>query len=576
MLRGGRKGLKQRALPEQLDLCRLIAARLLALARQGLALPWHGLAQVLARVPSRLMIAPQDIRTADPTIAEDIYSGYFAFGGKMINAHGVSPFELDPPSPAWAAALAGFGWLRHLRAADTALARSNARALVDDFITHGHRHGPVGDHPAIAARRLLSWLSQSPIILEGADRGFYQRFMKSLSQTRARLQRQMSCGQAGEAALPVAIALASFALCAKIPARAQRRATQQLAGVLDRQILADGGHVGRNPRILVDLLLDLLPLRQAYAARGQPAPQQLLNSIDRMMPMLRLFRQGDSTLALFNGMGVSAPDSLATVLAYDDAHAGAMTNARPSGYQRIESGTGLLIMDAGPAPSPEFSRHAHAGCLSFEFSSQEQRLVVNCGAPGINRADAIEASRTTAAHSTLVVDDTSSCTFARSSGVERLVARQILSGPRRVTITRSERADATEIEAAHNGYVARFGLLHARRITLSHDGAILRGEDRLRRTRKNRKAVSESFEIRFHLHPAVTCQRGEGGVFIDLTLANGERWRFENDGMPVDIEDSIFFAAANGPRACAQIVIKGIVKDEAVENWAFIRMGGEN
>ncbi len=38
-------------------------------------------------------------------------------------------------SAAWARALAGFGWLRHLRAADTAVARANARALVDDFLT---------------------------------------------------------------------------------------------------------------------------------------------------------------------------------------------------------------------------------------------------------------------------------------------------------------------------------------------------------------------------------------------------------------------------------------------------------
>jgi uncharacterized heparinase superfamily protein len=68
------------------------------------------------------LIAPQDIRTSDPTLAADIYAGYFAFGGKIVNAHGRSPFELEPGSAAWARALAGFGWLRHLRAADTAVA----------------------------------------------------------------------------------------------------------------------------------------------------------------------------------------------------------------------------------------------------------------------------------------------------------------------------------------------------------------------------------------------------------------------------------------------------------------------
>ena len=43
-----------------------------------------------------------------------------------------------------------------------------------------------------------------------------------------------------------------------------------LAAELERQILPDGGHSSRNPSILVELLLDLLPLRQCFAARGQP------------------------------------------------------------------------------------------------------------------------------------------------------------------------------------------------------------------------------------------------------------------------------------------------------------------
>jgi uncharacterized heparinase superfamily protein len=92
----------------------------------------------------RLLIAPQDIRTADPTMASDIYAGYFAFAGKMVNTHGGSPFETPPPSPAWAANLAGFGWLRHLRAADTALARANAGPQLR-HLDHHWRRARIGE-----------------------------------------------------------------------------------------------------------------------------------------------------------------------------------------------------------------------------------------------------------------------------------------------------------------------------------------------------------------------------------------------------------------------------------------------
>src|SRR5208282_143547 len=101
----------------------------------GLGAPVRAAIGLGRRPPERLLIAPQDIRTSDPTLAADIYAGYFAFAGKIVNAHGRSPFELEPRSEAWARALASFSWLRHLRAADTAIAKANARALVEDFLT---------------------------------------------------------------------------------------------------------------------------------------------------------------------------------------------------------------------------------------------------------------------------------------------------------------------------------------------------------------------------------------------------------------------------------------------------------
>src|ERR1700755_2562987 len=62
----------------------------------------------------RLLIAPQDLRTADPTRASEIYSGRFAFAVKVVICDGRSPFEVDPPSEEWSDQLLGFGWLRPL------------------------------------------------------------------------------------------------------------------------------------------------------------------------------------------------------------------------------------------------------------------------------------------------------------------------------------------------------------------------------------------------------------------------------------------------------------------------------
>ena len=57
---------------------RLAAGDALDRAWRGLGAPWRRALSLGLRTPDRLLIAPQDIRTADPTVAADIYSGYFS------------------------------------------------------------------------------------------------------------------------------------------------------------------------------------------------------------------------------------------------------------------------------------------------------------------------------------------------------------------------------------------------------------------------------------------------------------------------------------------------------------------
>ncbi len=568
---GGASSLPGAGLKDRLHVARLVAGRALASGWRLAASPVRALKGWRQRPPERLLIAPQDIRTSDPTLAADIYAGYFAFAGKIVNAHGRSPFELEPQSDAWARALSSFSWLRHLRAADTAISKANARALVEDFLTV---YGRPGQNPAweprVVARRLIAFLSQSPIILHGTDRAFYKRFMKGIGRAQQFLERAVAEGLSGDDRLLAAIALTELGLCAEGTGKLPQRAGRLLNEELQRQILPDGGHVSRNPRILIDLLLDLLPLRQAYAARGAQAPPQLLNAIDRMMPMLRLFRHGDGALALFNGMGVTPPEELATVLAYDDSRARALLNAPHSGYQRLEAkdGAAALVADAGRPPPPEFSGEAHAGCGSFEFSVGTQRLVINCGAPDPNRAAAAEAARMSAAHSTLVIDDTSSCRFAFHLGARKWLGDAIVSGPREALAERREDAGSATLAIQHDGYAPRFGLLHQRRLTLQDDGKRLDGVDRLRAAVPGDAIEARPFALRFHIHPNVRLKRVRDGHAVLLAPPDGTRWLFETPWI-ADVEESIFFAAPDGPRACAQIVIEGETRDGLEVSWSF-------
>ena len=520
----------------------------------------------------RLIIAPHDLRTADATRAAEIYAGRFVFAGKIVTCHGRSIFELEPPSEDWEVALLGFGWLRHLRAADTALTRANARALVDDWISNPNKR-PVGRRADVLSRRVISLLSQAPLVLSDTDSKFYRRYLRGLTREIRYLRYTMIDIPDGVPRLQVLIALCYASLCLANQAKHIRSASKKLSDELQRQILPDGGHISRNPGALIDLLIDMLPLRQTFAARNIAPPPALLNAIDRMMPMLRFFRHGDGNFALFNGMSGTPSDLLATLLAYDDTHGTPMASMPHTGFQRLDAGSMTVIVDTGPPPPANVSHEAHAGCLSFELSSGPSRIVINCGMPSTGRENWRAFARSTAAHSTLTYDDISSCQFVELSAMKRFLhGAPIVSGPEIVENFREAVSNGVLLSTSHDGYVPRFGVIHRRVLMISPDGNKLDGEDTVSPAPGARiKGNDGSYAVRFHLHPSVKANRLSDGRGVMLVLPNRDVWTFEALDDKVDLEDSVFLAGNDGPRRTAQIVIRQDARQASSIRWSFVR-----
>jgi uncharacterized heparinase superfamily protein len=520
----------------------------------------------------RLVIAPQDLRTADATRASEIYAGRFAFAGKVVICDRRSPFEMTPPSDEWAVIMLSFAWLRHLRAADSAITRANARSLIDDWINIQGAWHPLGWRTDILSRRVLFWLCQAPFVLQDADVRFYRRFTRSLTRQVRYLRRTVSETRDGLPRLQAVLALNYAALCLEGQSGALRASTRRLIDELGRQILPDGGHISRNPGTLIELLVDLLPLRQLFSSRNLPPPAALNNAIDRMMPMLRFFRHADGNFAQFNGMGPTPVDLLATVLAYDDARGAPVANAPHSGYQRIDAGKTALIMDTGRPPPLALSQEAHAGCLSFELSWNVHRLVANCGLPSVNKENWRQVARATAAHSTVTFNDTSSCRFLESRAFRHLLfGTPIVSGPHDLRVTRTDTPEGAALVTSHDGYANAFGVIHHRALRLSLDGRTLDGEDSF--TPAHGEALPaqarDEFAVRFHLHPAVKANRLSDGRGVILLLPDRDLWTFASEGQAVEIEESVFLSGPDGPRRTVQIVIYGQARATPKVRWSF-------
>jgi uncharacterized heparinase superfamily protein len=297
-----------------------------------------------------------------------------------------------------------------------------------------------------------------------------------------------------------------------------------------------------------------------------------------MMPMLRFFRHGDGNFALFNGMGPTAPELLATVLAYDDARGAPLANAPHSGYQRLQADGLLVLMDTGRPPPLTASQEAHAGCLAFELSSKQNRIVVNCGLPAISRDSWRPVARATPAHSTVTFNGESSAQFAVSSAFRRLFGAPLYSGPTEVPVNRQDRDHALVVRASHDGYATRFGVLHQRSLRLAADGSRFDGEDVFAPATgdvipSNRR---DGFAVRFHLHPSVRVNRLADGHGVMLLLPNQELWTFSAYEDQAELEESVYLAGPEGPRRAVQIVIYGGARAVSRVRWTFAQVDSES
>lgn len=529
----------------------------------------------IGSTPDRIVLAPPDLRMADAHLAAEFYAGRYPFGGKTVETGGHSPFDVVPPNADWEAALHNFRWLRHMREAGTDLAALQSRALVRDWIEkYGSTFDGLPWDPDVVAKRAIAWMQHSGTLLRDCEIGFYQQFLKSLAVQLRYLKTVTPSLDAGEAKLRCRIALVFAALSLPVSQARLNTATQRLEEELKIQVSADGVHISRNPETVLELLTDLLPLRQTYANQSENPPTLLIATIERMLPALRFFRHRDGALANFNGAGYAMQERMASVLRYDDTGGKPLSVSPHSGYQRLVMGSVTVIADTGAPPPIGASDEANAGCLSFELSSGRHRYVVNAGTDRFGTADIRLISRTTAAHSTATINDTSSCQFAANNSAKSLYGTPIVSGPRKVSVRRLEEEDEQGFIASHDGYLKAFHAIHTRQILMSHGGSMVAGLDKITGSDGYplRNAKKDLVTIRFHLHPQVSVTFNDEQQ-ITLNAERDDTWVFTCNEVAPTIAESVFFAGISGPQKSKMLVLEFHASEIETVNWQFTRIG---
>ncbi|QRM53620.1 heparinase II/III family protein [Sinorhizobium sp. BG8] len=504
--------------------------------------------------PDRLIVAPTDLHPADSFVADEIIAGRFPLAGRVLDCEGESPFSLDLPSVEFATRLHCFSWLRHMRIARMEAASLTSRAIVDDWIaSHGQVIKGIAWRPDVLSLRIIAWLSHSPILLKDADYVFYRRFLKSLAFQVRYLRHIAGTTREGETRLLARTALAMASIAMPASASTIRKAARRLDEELDRQILPDGGHSSRNPRVALNLLLHLLPLRQTYVNLGHDVPARLIPCIDRIFPALRFFRHQGGELALFNGATYTLANELMSVLRYDETGGAPFRTLPSSRYDRLSVENTVVLVDTGVPQSVELSSTACAGGLSLEMSSGRHRFIINSGMPRFAGESLRQMSRATAAHSVATLNDTSSLRLSNS----RFLGPIAIGGVSRIDVGRYGGTDGSDgLIANHDGYLDEFGLLYERDLYIHAGGKTIRGRERFYRPGDlapdpSNKGVAV---VRFHIHPAIQLHMA-GAHEARLVAPDGETWALTCMDVAVKEEEDVFFADPSGVRASRQITL---------------------
>jgi uncharacterized heparinase superfamily protein len=527
-------------------------------------------------IAEELLLVPQELRTADPSFADEHAQGLFGLGGAVAHIGEGSVFDLPPPSTGWSRELHGFGWLRHLRAADAQDASRSARDAVLVWIArYGSGHDRTAWLPDVIARRIMSWIANADILLQDSSPEEYDRITDSLGAQLIRLSASWGDTPTGYPRLICLTALMMGSLCIAGHDKLADITEPQLNSVLEAQLLDDGGHICRNPAVVIDILLDLLPLRTCFQVRRRPVSPAFEQALLRMLRFVRFLRLGDGSLGRFNGMGASPFDSLATLLGYDPAPDEPLGAAPSSRYAKLARGATIILADIGPPPPLTHAAHASAGALSFELSVGTQPVFVNGGTPGPADEDWLSASRATASHNTLTLGARSSAQMVKSPLLSRLIGGTPLRFPNQVEGTVATRPTESILECHHNGYLEEFSLIHKRRLMLDASGTKLAGEDSIVSGRSNTTRLRRDipYAIHFHLHPDLVCRHGEDPNLATIQLPDGKIWYFRSEKATLSIEDSIHFADLVGPRNAQQIVLRGACFGDTSIRWSFSRLG---
>ena len=446
--------------------------------------------------------------------------------------------------------LNSFFWLFSL---DLRSSKKDTQNVILQWIDKNHRYNSKNWEVDMVAKRIIAWTSNSRLTYEDSDTDYKNKFNAILKKQINHLINEIEGSEEFDDKMIGCAAIILAGLSFQDKNGYLKTGLNLLRKLVKFSFDNDNFPKSRNIRQLCFYLKYFILIREWFKESQSEIPDFINENIYYLGQAYAFCWQNNKVDLLFNGNNETNNIDFDHYLKKHGYNFKNQSNEL-GGYVVLNSKKTSLIMDVGSAPDKKFSLNYQAGALSFEIISKGRKLICNSGYFQNHNHQLNELSKSSAIHSTLILDDRSSCKFNKTKNKSSKISHGLKILKKSIVFEKNY----WKINVAHDGYLKQYGVIHEREIEFYPEQIKFVGHDKIisKNGIKNLK-----FEIRFHLMPNIKVMKTKDNKSILIDLA-GEGWKFNSSNNNMNIDNGLYFGKKDSFVNNQNIVISGMTNEE--------------
>ena len=456
--------------------------------------------------------------------------------------------------------LNNFFWFFSL---DLKSSKKTTQSVIKNWVKDNNKYNKISWEFDLTSKRIIAWLSNHQLTYQDSDQEYRLMFNHIIQKQTNHLLSEIKYSNEFENKLIGCCAIILTGLAYKNETNYLESGLSILRNIIKVSIDNQGFTRSRNIKQLVFYLKYFIIIREWLKESQNVIPEYLEEAIFYLGSSYAFIWKNIGADIFFNGNYQSENNNfdqylkrLGYVFKNEINELG--------GYVILKNKKIILAMDVGSSPGKNYSKDYQYGALSFEIFSNQKKLITNAGYYSDKNNRLNKLSKSTALHSTLIVEDFSSCS-------SKIINNNIFVEKGLKVLNKSIvfEKDYWKIIGSHDGYLKKFGTIHERKIEFYPEQNKFIGYDKILRKNPSNEI---KFDIRFHLDPNVKVMKTQDNKSILIELED-EGWKFSCDNLDINIDNSLYFGNKNSYKDNQNIFISGMNKEsEQIIKWQIIKL----